>query len=231
MAPKVLVVLTSHDQLGDTGRKTGWYLPEFAHPYHEFQAAGIEVTVASPLGGAAPLDPSSIDAAKDDSVSVAFLEGSKALWASTTKLSTLLEADAASQFDAIFYPGGHGPVFDLPVDAASQALISQFASQGKVVAAVCHGPAVFANVTLPSGEHLVKGKAVTGFSNAEEEQIGLSKALPFLLEDKLVEAGATFLKADEPWGAKVVVDGKLITGQNPASAKGVGEAIVKAISA
>jgi len=231
MAPKVLVVLTSHDQLGTSGKPTGWYLPELAHPYDEFIAAGLDVTVASPAGGPSPVDPSSIEATKDDPSSVKFLNDSKPLYQNTAKLSTIA-SNAADEFDALFYPGGHGPMFDLATDKESQQLIADFVAKGKVVSAVCHGPAVFANVKDPrTGESVLHGKEVTAFSNTEEDMMQLSQFMPFSLEDKLVEAGAKFVKADEPWGAKVVVDGQLITGQNPASAKGVGEAIVKAVGA
>ncbi|KAK0715551.1 DJ-1/PfpI family protein [Lasiosphaeris hirsuta] len=230
MVPKVLIVLTSHNKLGDTDRLTGWYLPEFAHPYDEFKAAGFEITVASPKGGVAPLDASSVEMFKNDPSSARFLDENTALWENTEKLESFL--GKADQFDAIFYPGGHGPMFDLAIDVTSQKLIAEFASKGKVVSAVCHGPAVFVNVKTEDGEIYLKGKQVTGFSNAEEEQVQLTKEMPFLLEDRLVEiTGGKFVKADEPWGVKVVVDGKLITGQNPASAKKVGEAIVKAASA
>lgn len=227
MAPKVLVVLSSHSELGNTGRKTGWYLSEFAHPYKVLRDAGFAITVASPHGGAAPLDPSSVEVAKDDSVSVEFLHNSSALWEVTEKVSDFL--GKADEFDAIFFPGGHGPMFDLPVDQDSQKLIAEFWEKQKVVSAVCHGPAALVNVKLANGQLLLKDREVTGFSNAEEDQVGLSQAVPFLLEDKLKEAGTTYKKNAENWGVKVVVDGRLITGQNPASAHAVGEAIVKAV--
>lgn len=227
MAPKVLVVITSHSQLGTTGKPTGWFLPELAHPYDEFVSAGFEITTASPAGGAAPLDPGSVEMFKEDASSVAFLKNNKSVWESTDKLSSYL--GRADEFDALFVPGGHGPMFDLAVDKTSQKVIAEFAGKGKVVAAVCHGPAAFVNVKLEGGKHLLEGKEVTGFSNEEEEVMKLTEAMPFLLEDKLKEAGGRYVKAEEPWGAKVVVDGNVITGQNPASAKGVGEAVVKAV--
>ncbi|KAK3389321.1 class I glutamine amidotransferase-like protein [Podospora didyma] len=227
MAPKVLIVLTSHDKLGDTGKKTGWYLPEFAHPYDAFTKAGFEITVASPAGGVAPLDPSSVEMFQDDS-SVCFLNNNKSLWEKTEKLSTFL--GKADNFDVLFYPGGHGPVFDLSFDEQSFQLINEFWSKGKIVSAVCHGPAVFVNVKLPNGEPFVKGKHVTGFSDLEEEQVKLDKVVPFLTEAGLKKEGGIFAKAEEPWGVKIVVDGKLITGQNPASAGPIGEAIVKAVT-
>ena len=202
--------------------------PEFAHPYDEFKKAGFDVIVASPAGGNAPLDPASIEMFKEDASSVRFLNQDKALWEKTDKLDGYV--GRADEFDAVFVPGGHGPMFDLAVDEVSRKVIAEFASKGKIVSAVCHGPGAFVNVTLPNGEHLLKGKQVTGFSNTEEDTMGLSKAVPFLLEDKLNEVtGGKFVKADEPWGVKVVVDGNILTGQNPASAKGLGEAIVKAV--
>lgn len=229
MAPKILVVLTSHDQMGNTGKPTGWYLPELAHPYDVFVKAGAELAFASPKGGVAPLDPVSVDMFKDDS-SVNFLNNHKNLWETTKPLSEF--ADAADKFDAVFYPGGHGPMFDLATDAASHKLIADFASKGKVVSAVCHGPAVFVNVKLADGTHLLKGKEVTGFSNVEEDQVQLSSAMPFMLETELDKAsGGKYVKAAEPWGEKVVVAGNVITGQNPASAHAIGEAIVKALKA
>jgi len=167
----------------------------------------------------------SIEMFKDDASCVAFLNSPD--WQTTDKLANYL--GRADEFAAVFVPGGHGPMFDLAVAAVSQKVIAEFAEKGKVVAAVCHGPAAFVNVTL-RGEHLLKGKEVTGFSNAEEDIMGLSEAVPFLLEDKLNEVGAKFVKAEEPWGVKVVVDGKLITGQNPASARALGAAVVKAVN-
>ncbi|KAK4226604.1 class I glutamine amidotransferase-like protein [Podospora fimiseda] len=226
--PKILVVLTSHSQLGSTSKKTGWYLSEFSHPHHVFESASAEITVASPLGGTAPLDPSSIDAAKDDSVSVNFHQSKSSLWENTTPLKEFL--GKAKEFDAIFYPGGHGPMFDLATDETSQQLIKEFWEEGKVVGAVCHGPAVFVNVKLDDGKYLVEGKRVAAFSDEEEKQIGLDKEMPFLLETELKKKGGKYESSEDgPWGEKVVVDGKLVTGQNPKSAKGVGEEIMKLI--
>lgn len=195
--------------------------PEFAHPY-DVLATKTEVVVASPKGGVAPLDPGSVEMFKEDPSSVNFLNNHKDLWEQTTPLKEFL--GRSSEFAALFYPGGHGPMFDLATDKDSIALIDEFAKAGKPVAAVCHGPIVFANVP-----GLVKGKTVTGFTNAEEDQMQLSSAMPFLLEDELVKKGANFVKADQPWGEKVVTDGKLISGQNPNSAKGVGEAIIQSL--
>lgn len=168
---------------------------------------------------------------KSDASSTAFLEQHKDLW-ETTKPLAELASGAADAYDAVFYPGGHGPMFDLAVDDVSRKLIADFAARGKVVAAVCHGPAAFVNVTLADGTPLLKGKEVTGFSNVEEDQVQLSQFMPFMLEDKLVEAsGGKFVKAAEPWGEKVVVSGNVITGQNPASAHKIGEEVIKAIKA
>ncbi|GAB1319552.1 D-lactate dehydratase [Madurella fahalii] len=229
--PKVLVVLTSHGKLGDTGKPTGWYLPELAHPHDVFTKSNVSLTIASPQGGPAPLDPSSVEAFSKDPICTAFLSKHKSLWESTQPIESFL--GHADEYDAIFYPGGHGPMFDLAVHPASQALAQEFAAKGKVVAAVCHGPAALVGVKAPGGKELyLKGKNVTGFSNAEEVDVGLDKVVPFLLEDRMMEAvgkEGKFEKAAENWGEKVVVDGKLITGQNPASSKGVAEAIVKAI--
>ncbi|KAH6856084.1 class I glutamine amidotransferase-like protein [Chaetomium sp. MPI-CAGE-AT-0009] len=226
-SPKVLVVLTSHDKLGDTGKPTGWYLSELAHPYEVLTSQGFSVTLASPAGGPAPLDPSSVQAAADDAVSQTFHSEQKALWEDTQPLVAFL--GRANEFDAIFFPGGHGPMYDLAIDPTTQDLVAEFAKKGKVVSAVCHGPAALVGVKGPEGGYFLEGKAVTGFTNAEEETVGLAEAMPFSLEDRLVERGGRFEKAAEKWGEKVVVDGKLITGQNPASAKGVGEAIVRAV--
>ncbi|KAK3905941.1 class I glutamine amidotransferase-like protein [Staphylotrichum tortipilum] len=228
-APKILVVLTSHATLGDTGRPTGFYLSELAHPYAVFTSQGFSVTLASPSGGAAPLDPSSVEAAATDPISQSFFDDNKSLWESTAPLEAFL--GHSDDFAALFYPGGHGPMFDLAVDPVSQALIGEFAAKGKVVAAVCHGPAVFVGVKGDGGESFLAGKRVTGLSNAEEVEVGLDKAVPFLLEDRLIELvgpDGRYEKAEGNWEEKVVVDGKLITGQNPASAKGVAEAIAQA---
>ncbi len=201
-----------------------------AHPY-EVLAPHCEIVVASPAGGAAPLDPSSVEAFKADPVSTKFLQTRESTWKNTRKLSSLL--GHAHEYEAIFYVGGHGPMFDLATDETSHALINEFYAANKIVSAVCHGPAALARVKLADGSgYLLAGQRVTGFSNAEEEQAGLTKAMPFLLEDALSEAsGGKFEKAKEPWAEKVVVarGGRLITGQNPASATGVGQAIYDAI--
>jgi len=229
MAPKVLFVVTSHGQMGNTGKPTGWYLPEFAHPYDVLKDH-VKITVASPKGGEAPLDPSSVEAFKDDKISVNFLHKNEALWKNTEKLEKFL--GHAGEFEAIFFVGGHGPMFDLNRDVTSHKLINEFYTHNKIVAAVCHGPAALTHVKLASGGYLLDGQPVTGFSNTEEDQVGLTSAMPFSLEDALDQAtGGKFVKASEPWGPKVVVarGGRLITGQNPASAAGVGQAIYDAI--
>ncbi|KAI9848394.1 MAG: hypothetical protein M1837_000188 [Sclerophora amabilis] len=228
--PKVLFVLTSHDKLGDTGKPTGWYLPEFAHPYNALEPHA-QIAVASPAGGEAPLDPSSVESSKSDEASVDFLNNKSALWKNTEKLSSFL--GRANEFAAIFYVGGHGPMFDLATSSTSHQLIQEFHSANKVVSAVCHGPAALINVKVTDGSYLIANAPVTGFSNAEEDSVGLSAAMPFLLETELNKnSGGRFEKAAEPWAEKVVVahGGKLITGQNPASATAVGHAILKAIS-
>jgi putative intracellular protease/amidase len=190
-------------------------------------ASKAEIVVASPKGGVAPLDPGSVELFKNDESSVNFLKNHKSLWENTVPLKEFV--GRSGEFDAIFYPGGHGPMYDLVTDQDSIKLIEEFHNAGKPVAAVCHGPIVFRDVKSKSGEPLLKGKNVTGFTNVEEDQAQMSAAMPFLLEDELKKVGAKFQAADQPWGEKVVVDGLVISGQNPSSAKGVGEAIAKAI--
>jgi len=225
--PKVLIVLTSQDKMPTTGKPTGWYLPEFAHPYDVLEP-DCSITIASPKGGEAPLDPGSVEMFKEDKSSVEFLNTKESLWKHTEKLSDFV--GRAKEFDAIFYVGGHGPMFDLATDETSIQLIRDFWESGKVVSAVCHGPAAFVNVKLSDGSYLIDKAEVTGFSNKEEDQVGLTSAMPFLLEDALKKAGGKFEMAD-PWQAKVLAakGGRLITGQNPASATPVGQAILKAI--
>ncbi|KAJ8066135.1 hypothetical protein OCU04_005226 [Sclerotinia nivalis] len=223
--PKVLFVLTSHDKMGNSGKPTGWYLPEFAHPY-DILAPHTQITIASVLGGASPLDPASIEVSKDD-VSVNFLKTQESLWKNTAPLSDFV--GKAAEFDAIFYVGGHGPMFDLAHNETSQKIISEFHSLNRVIAAVCHGPAALAYAKLPSGKYFLEDTPVTGFSNTEEENYGVVDVMPFELETALNEASnGKYEKAAENFAAKVVVarDGKVITGQNPASASGVGEAIL-----
>lgn len=211
---KVLMVLTSHDQLGDTGNKTGFWLEEFAAPYYVFKDAGAQITLASPKGGQPPIDPSSDDEGSqtDDTRRFKADEAANKHLANTEKLSTVDAAD----FDAIFYPGGHGPLWDLAEDADSKQLIETFYTAGKPVGAVCHAPAVFRHTVRADGKPLVSGLRVTGFTNTEEEAVGLTNVVPFLVEDMLKENGGTYEK-DADWASFVLRDGNLVTGQNPAS--------------
>jgi len=212
----LLMVLTSHDKLGNTDRKTGFWLEEFAAPYYVFKDAEAQIVLASPLGGQPPLDPKSDEPNAQTAATKRFRADAEATQAlsATLKLSDI----RAKDFDAIFYPGGHGPLWDLSDDPDSIRLIENFFSSGKPVAAVCHAPAVFRRVHLGNGSALVKGKHVTGFSNTEEAASHLTKVVPFLVEDALREAGAVYTKAAD-WHPHVVVDGNLITGQNPASSE------------
>ncbi|KAF7155959.1 hypothetical protein CNMCM6106_007871 [Aspergillus hiratsukae] len=233
MAPKVLVVLTSQDKIPFNGHPTGWYLPEFAHPW-EVLHDKVELVIASPKGGEAPLDPSSVKAFENDPVASKFLNEQKSLWTNTVKLSDVLPK--VSEFDAIFYVGGHGPMFDLHSDETSIALIEAFSAAKKPIAAVCHGPTVLLKAKAPSGVPLLSACTVTGFSNTEEDQAQMSSVMPYMLEDELQKVtGNRYVKADEPWGEKVVVSkaagtgATVITGQNPASATGVGKEILRAL--
>lgn len=223
----ILMVLTSHDQLGNTGHKTGFWLEEFAAPYYVFKDAGAKLTLASPLGGQPPLDPKSDDAASQTAATRRFKADSAAqsALAGTVQLSTL----KATHFDAVFYPGGHGPLWDLAEDAASIALIEAMIAAGKPVAAVCHAPGVLRHTRASNGEALVHGKNVTGFTNTEEDAAGLSKVVPFLVEDMLKENGGLYSKAAD-WQAHVVVDGLLITGQNPASSEPAAKALLASLA-
>ena len=211
----ILMVLTSHDRLGDTGKKTGFWLEEFAAPYYAFIDAGVNVTLASPAGGQPPLDPSSDTADAQTKDTKRFKEDAKAQehLANTEKLADM----KAEDFDSVFYPGGHGPLWDLAVDKNSINLIETFVTQDKPVAFVCHSPAALKNVKI-DGEYLVKGKTVTGFSNSEEDAVSLTDVVPFLVEDALKDNGGHYEKAGD-WESFVVEDGLLITGQNPASSE------------
>ncbi|AMN49423.1 MULTISPECIES: type 1 glutamine amidotransferase domain-containing protein [unclassified Psychrobacter] len=211
----ILMVLTSHDKLGDTGKKTGFWLEEFAAPYYAFLDAGVNVTLASPAGGQPPLDPSSDTEDAQTKDTKRFKEDSDAQkhLANTKKLADM----KAEDFDSVFYPGGHGPLWDLAVDENSINLIETFVKQDKPVAFVCHSPAALKNVKI-DGEYLVKGKTVTGFTNTEEEAVGLTDVVPFLVEDALIANGGNYEKAAD-WESFVVEDGLLITGQNPASSE------------
>lgn len=224
---KILVVLTSNDQLGTTGKKTGFWLEELAAPYYVFKDAGIGMTLASPLGGQPPLDPNSAGATAqtDDTRRFESDAKAKAALANTHKLMNVMLAD----HDAVFYPGGHGPLWDLAEDAVSIALIEGAIAAGKPVAAVCHAPGVLRHVKAPNGLPLVMGKAVTGFANSEEAAVGLTDVVPFLVEDMLIKNGGKYTKTQD-WGVKVVRDGLLITGQNPASSGPAAQELVKLLS-
>lgn len=211
---KILMVLTSHDELGNTGKKTGFWLEELAAPYYAFLDAGAEITLASPKGGQPPLDPKSDepDSQTDETRRFHADSEAQAALASTVPLDTVDQAD----FDAVFYPGGHGPLWDLANDAHSISLIEQTLQAGKPVALVCHAPGVLRHVKNAEGTPLVKGKKVTGFTNSEEEGVGLTDVVPFLVEDALKENGGLYSRGDD-WQSYTVQDGLLITGQNPGS--------------
>lgn len=210
---KILMVLTSHDQLGNTGRKTGFWLEEFAAPYYVFRDAGVQLTLASPKGGQPPIDPKS-DLPENQTPAMARFKQDKA--AQTALANTLKLADMKSEdFDTVFYPGGHGPMWDLAESADSISLIESFYNSGKPVALVCHSPGVLHRVTY-KGAPIVKGKHVAGFTNGEEAQVQLTNVVPFLVEDELLRLGAIYEKVAN-WQPFSVVDGRLITGQNPAS--------------
>ena len=219
----ILMVLTSHGALGDTGKKTGFWLEEFAAPYFVLSDAGAAITLASPKGGQPPLDPTSDAPAAqtDDTRRFKGDAGAQAALANTVKLSDL---DLAA-FDAVFYPGGHGPLWDLAEDPVSIHLIEYFARGGKPIAAVCHAPAIFRHTKAADGKPLVSGRNVSGFTNSEEAAAGLTDVVPFLVEDMLVANGAVYSKGAD-WASHVVVDGKLVTGQNPASSKEAALALV-----
>ncbi len=221
---KILMVLTSHNQLGNTGKPTGFWLEEFAAPYYVFHDAGLEVTLASPKGGQPPLDPKSDEPDAQTDATRRFRSDAQAqkLLASTHRLDSV----NAEGFDAVFYPGGHGPLWDLAQDPHSIKLIETFWATGKPVAAVCHAPGVLRQVKTPEGEPLVKGKRVTGFTNSEEEGVGLTTIVPFLVEDELKKAGGLYERTDD-WGEYAVVDGHLVTGQNPASSTIAAEELLK----
>ena len=223
---KILVVLTSHDQLGDTGLPTGFWLEELAAPYYVFKDAGLQLTLASPLGGQPPLDPKSDNSEAQTEATQRFKADSAAKrdLASTARLDSLSAAD----FDAIFYPGGHGPLWDLPDNSASIKLIEDFWSANKPVSAVCHAPIVLVNAKQPNGQHIVKGRDVTGFTNSEEEAVGLTHVVPHLVEDTLIARGATYSKAGD-WQSYTCQDGNLITGQNPASSEAVAHLVIAAL--
>lgn len=223
----ILFVLTSHDKLGDTGNKTGFWVEEFAAPYYSLKDKGANITLATPKGGQAPIDPSSTteDAQTEDTKRYYKDEETQQLIKNTKKLSEV----KADDFDAVFYPGGHGPLWDLANDKSSIALIEAFNAQDKPMALVCHAPAALKGVKNEKGEALVKNKNVTGFTNTEEDAVQLTNVVPFLVEDMLKENGGHYSKSDD-WQEHVVVDGRLITGQNPASSTKVAEKLYAALN-
>jgi putative intracellular protease/amidase len=223
---KILMVLTSHDELGNTGRKTGFWLEELAAPYYTFKNAGAEITLASPKGGQPPLDPKSNEPANqtDDTRRFEADREATAALAATVKLSDVSQED----FDTVFYPGGHGPMWDLAEDATSINLIETFLAVGKPVALVCHAPGVLRHVKTPAGRPLVEGKKVTGFANSEEEAVGLTDIVPFLVEDELKALGGIYSRGPD-WGSYVLQDGLLITGQNPGSSPATARALIDAM--
>lgn len=223
----VLIVLTSHDQLGDTGAKTGFWLEELAAPYYAFIDAGASLTLASPKGGQPPLDPKSNEPDAQTDATRRFEADTKAMQAlaSTHKLADVSIVD----FDAVFYPGGHGPLWDLAEDHDSIMLLESADRAGKPIGTVCHAPGVLRHVTSRDGEPLVRGRSVTGFANSEEDAVGLTQVVPFLVEDMLKDNGGRYTKGDD-WQPHVEVDGLLVTGQNPASSEASALALLKLVS-
>lgn len=224
---KILMVLTSHDQLGDTGRKTGFWLEELAAPYYVFKDAGVELSLASPLGGQPPLDPKSNEPDFQTEATHRF-EADAQAGAALAHTLMLAEVDQAD-YDAVFYPGGHGPLWDLAEDQHSIALIADILAAGKPVALVCHAPGVLRHVQAADGTPLVQGRQVTGFTNSEEAAVGLTDVVPFLVEDELVRKGGRYTKGAD-WQSYVVQDGLLITGQNPASSSEAAQALLQALA-
>ncbi|WP_241074415.1 type 1 glutamine amidotransferase domain-containing protein [Achromobacter insuavis] len=224
----ILIVLTSHDTLGDTGRKTGFWLEEFAAPYYAFLDAGATLTLASPQGGQPPLDPKSDDSDAQTDDTRRFRQDAEAQrrLANTRRLAEVQAAD----YDAVFYPGGHGPLWDLAEDAKSVSLIETMLAAGKPVAAVCHAPGVLRHAKTADGKPLVQGRQVTGFSNTEEAAVQLTAVVPFLVEDELALLGGLYSKGPD-WQPHIVSDGLLITGQNPASSVGVAQALLERLKA
>ena len=223
---KILMILTSHDKLGDTGKKTGFWLEEFAGPYYVLLDAGAEITLASPAGGQPPLDPQSDVPDAQTKATERFKKDDAAqqALAHTTKLAEI-DADG---FDAVFYPGGHGPLWDLAENTDSQRIIKTCMAEDRPLAAVCHAPAIFKHTKGADEKSLISGRRVTGFSNTEEAGVGLTKVVPFLVEDMLKANGGRYEKGPD-WGAYVVVDGKLVTGQNPASSEAAAKALLELI--
>lgn len=223
---KILIVLTSHSELGNTGEKTGFWIEEFASPYYVLADAGADITIASPKGGQPPVDPKSELADAQTPSTERFYKDNVLIdkVANTLKLSGVKQED----FDAVFYPGGHGPLWDLATDKDSIQLIEAFYNHQKPIAFVCHSPAALVNVKAKNGEPLVKGKELTGFSNTEEEAVKLTNVVPFLLEDELKKNGALYSKGKD-WAAYAKQDGLLITGQNPGSSEAVAKLLLKTL--
>jgi putative intracellular protease/amidase len=223
---KALMVITSHDQLGNTGRKTGFWLEELAAPYYVFKDAGVEITLASPKGGRPPLDPKSNEPEFRTDLTIRFEKDA----AAEAQLDKTVRLDSVRQedFDTVFYPGGHGPMWDLAEDKHSIKLIESFLAVGKPIGIVCHSTGALRHVKAPDGEQLVRGKEVTGFTNGEEEEMGLTKIVPFLVEDEMLKLGAIFSKKAD-WGVHVVSDGLLITGQNPGSSGPAAKILMAAV--
>lgn len=224
---KILMVLTSHDELGNTGRKTGFWLEELAAPYYAFKDAGADIVLASPKGGQPPLDPKSNESASQTDLTRRF----EADAAANAQLAATVRLDSVSQedFDTVFYPGGHGPLWDLAEDKNSIELIQSFLAAGKLTALVCHAPGVLRHVKTPNGKPLVEGKRVTGFTNTEEAGVGLTEVVPFLVEDELKAKGGIYSSGPD-WGPYVVSDGLLITGQNPASSGPAASLLLKQLA-
>jgi putative intracellular protease/amidase len=221
---KILMILTSHSELGDTGKKTGFWIEEFAGPYYKFKDAGAEIVIASPKGGQPPIDPKSDEPDSETPATIRFKADKdlQEILSDTKKLTDVTE----DGFDAIFYPGGHGPLWDLTNDNNSIKLIEAFWKSKKPVAAVCHAPAVLLNVKDENDDALVKDKKVTGFTNSEEEAVQLTEVVPFLLEDELKSKGGIYSKKED-WASYVITDGLLITGQNPQSSEAAAEELLK----
>src|SRR5215475_2109962 len=224
---KVLMVLTSHDQLGNTGRKTGFWLEELAAPYFVFKDSGVEITLASPKGGRPPLDPKSNEPEFRTDLTRRFEKDA----AAEAQLDKTVRLDSVKQesFDTVFYPGGHGPIWDLAEDKSSVKLIESFLAAGKPIALVCHSPGALHHVKTPDGKSLVQGKKVTGFTDGEEEEMHLTKVVPFLVEDEMLKLGAVFSKRKN-WAVHVVSDGLLTTGQNPASSGPAAKVLMQKLS-
>lgn len=224
---KILMVLTSHDRLGNTGRKTGFWLEELAAPYYAFKDAGAQITLASPKGGNPPLDPKS----NEPDFQTEHTHRFEADAAATAQLAATVRLDSisAADYDAVFYPSGHGPLWDLAEDENSIRLIENFLAANKHVALVCHAPGVLRHVTTPEGKPLVAGRKVTGFTNSEEEAVGLTEVVPFLVEDELIAKGGIYSKGPD-WSSYVVSDGLLITGQNPTSSAATAEQLLKQLA-